>query len=90
MPRDIPGLVNRMSQNSMLYFVLMRSPYLKSTKLIGAIASAMNARSEFPQPRPRALYIFGPASGRNAPPKDLKTVFAAIAEAACVVKASTR
>ena len=39
---------------------------------------------------PRFLYNDGPAKGRKAPTRLLKTVFAAIADAAWMVKASTR
>ena len=50
----------------------------------------MKASREFPQPRPRVAYIFGPASGKKAPTRERRTVLAASAEAACSVNASTR
>ena len=54
------------------------------------MASAIKARRELPQPRPRALYICWPAKGSRAPTRERSTVFAASAEAACTVNASTR
>lgn len=54
------------------------------------MAKAMNARSEFPQPSPRALYMDCPARGRSAPTRERRTVFAASADAACMVYASIR
>lgn len=54
------------------------------------MARAMKASRLLPQPRPSLAYIFSPQSGITAPKIERKTVFAAIAEAACIVKASTR
>ena len=50
----------------------------------------MNASTLFPQPRPILLYRLRPDRGNNAPTSDRSTVFAAIAEAAYRVNASTR
>ena len=47
-------------------------------------------RSEFPQPRPSALYMGRPASGIRAPTMERQIALAASAEAACTVKASRR
>ncbi|QBZ56882.1 hypothetical protein PoMZ_01800 [Pyricularia oryzae] len=60
------------------------------TKGTGSIASAINARSEFPHPNPSAAYMAGPASGSTAPATDLMTVFAAIALAAYMLNESMR
>ena len=54
------------------------------------MARAMKANSEFPHPRPSVAYILPPASGRTVPPRDRKTVLAAMAEAEYTVYASTR
>lgn len=70
--------------------VRILSPYLQNKNGIGHIPSAMNPSRELPQPRPRASYIGGPARGNSAPARDRRTVFAAIADAACRVNASTR
>lgn len=43
---------------------------------------AMNPNTLFPQPRPNASYIEGPARGRNAPKRERETVRAAMPEAA--------
>src|ERR1039457_2502959 len=79
-------------QNTTLNLLLNRilSPYFQKRIGIGTIASARKPRSELPQPRPSASYIDGPARGNKAPTKDRSTVFAAIAEVACIVKASIR
>ncbi len=54
------------------------------------MASAIKASKELPHPKPRTAYIFGPARGSTAPNVDRRTVFAAMADAACEVNASTR
>lgn len=38
----------------------------------------MNANTELPHPRPRALHIDGRASGRTAPTSERMAVFAAV------------
>jgi hypothetical protein len=69
---------------------LILSPYLMKNNTNGRFASAMKANKVFPHPKPRALYILWPHSGKRAPPTLLKTVLAAAALAAYGVKASTR
>lgn len=44
----------------------------------------MKPRREFPHPRPRVLYIGGPARGKSAPTRLRSSVFAAMAEAAYI------
>ena len=56
----------------------------------GINANPTNPRRLFPHPNPKASYMDNPNSGTNAPKIDLKTVFAAMADAAWMVKASTR
>ena len=65
-------------------------PYSKKINGSGNIPSEINARSEVPHPIPNESYILLPAKGNKAPRRDLKTVPAAIAEAACTVYASMR
>lgn len=50
----------------------------------------MNAIKLFPHPRPRALYIWRAKRGKTAPKALLRTVLAAMAEAAYRVNVSTR
>jgi len=50
----------------------------------------MNPNREFPQPRPKAEYILGPAKGRNAPNKHLIAVRPATADAAYAPDASMK
>lgn len=54
------------------------------------MAKQMKASRVQPQPRPRALNSGLPASGRMAPRRERRTVLAAMAEAAYMVKESTR
>ena len=54
------------------------------------MASERNAIKLLPHPSPRASYMLKPASGSSPPIMDRKTVFAATAEAAYIVKASMR
>ncbi len=49
---------------------------------------AMKPNMLFPQPRPKAAYIEGPARGRKAPNKEREMVRAATPEAAKVGKES--
>lgn len=53
-------------------------------------AMLMKPRSELPHPRPNASYMLRPDRGSTAPKMERRTVLAAIAEAAWMVKASTR
>lgn len=48
----------------------------------GTIANAMNPSTELPHPSPKSLYNGAPARGKSAPTRDLKTVLAAVTEAA--------
>lgn len=73
-----------------LGWVRIRSPYLKNSIGIGHKAKAIKASKELPHPSPSVAYILGPAKGRTAPKVDRKTVLAAIADAAYMVKASTK
>ena len=57
---------------------------------MGHNAIAMNANKELPQPRPSVWYMLLPANGRSAPRSERRMVAAAVAEAACKVKASMR
>lgn len=70
------------------FLSLSRLPTLKITNGTGIIATAMNPSRLFPQPSPRASYIFGPASGRNAATMLRNTVKAANALAAYSANAS--
>lgn len=72
------------------YFVRILLPYLTKRNGIGIRAVAMNPNNEFPHPSPRALYIFWPPNGNTAAKTDRITVQAAMADAACKVKTSTR
>lgn len=65
-------------------------PILENKSGSGSMAKEMNASKELPHPNPSALYIDGPARGNTAPMSDLKTVFAAAADAASNLNASTR
>lgn len=67
-----------------------RPPYRINKNGMGIRTRAMNASSELPHPRPRALNILAPESGRTAPNRDRTTVLAAIAEAAYLWKQSIR
>jgi hypothetical protein len=73
-----------------LLLVRILSPNFQKMIGKGTIARAMNPRSELPHPKPRALYIEGPAKGNKAPTRDRKTVLAAKTEAAKIVKESVR
>jgi len=73
-----------------LSFVLILSPNLIKATTNGKHANTSPANNVLPQPCPSAAYIFGPASGNNAPPRLRNTVFAAFALAAYSVNASTR
>ncbi len=53
------------------FHILIFSPCNINKQGTGIMASAKNARSEFPHPSPSALYIFGPARGRTAAMTDL-------------------
>lgn len=68
----------------------IRSPYNLKKIGTGMNANAMNPNKLFPQPRPRASNMDKPARGSTAPKTERRTVLAAIAEAAWIVKASTR
>lgn len=68
----------------------MRSPKTDMATGTGIKITEMRPRSEFPQPRPNALYIGRPTSGTRAPTMERQIALAASAEAACVVKASRR
>lgn len=69
---------------------LRRSPYTIKNNGNGINIIAINASTLVPQPSPREEYIRRPASGKNAPTTDRRTVFAATAEAEYSGKASTR
>jgi hypothetical protein len=73
--------VQRLFILSTFHFLIF-SPCIINKQGTGIIASAKKASNEFPQPSPKALYIFGPASGRTAAITDLVSVLAASAEAA--------
>lgn len=73
--------VQRLFILSTFHFLIF-SPCIINKQGTGIIASAKKASNEFPQPSPKALYIFGPASGRTAAMTDLVSVLAASAEAA--------
>jgi hypothetical protein len=45
-------------------------------------ATAMNPRTELPHPRPKVLYMEGPAKGNNAPTRQRKIVLAVVTDAA--------
>lgn len=57
-------------------------PYLNSPMGIGINNTHSRPSKVFPQPRPSAEYIGGPARGKKAPTSDLVTVSAAMADAA--------
>jgi hypothetical protein len=56
----------------------------------GIIAIEMNPNTELPHPYPKLAYNFGPAMGKMAAMTERSTVFAAMADAAYLVKTSMR
>lgn len=66
----------------------MLPPNLYISSGAGIKAMAMNPRTLFPHPSPNAENMLGPASGKNAPNRDLDTVRAATPEAAKLGKES--
>ena len=73
-----------------LDFIRMRSPNLISKSGTGRNTSAMNASTDVPHPMPSSSYSLGAANGNAAPATHRRLMFAAIADAECTPKASTR
>lgn len=71
-------------------FVRILSPYVLKRIGMGTMARLTNANKLLPQPSPSTLYMCRPPRGSRAPKKERRTALAAMAEAACTVKASTR
>jgi hypothetical protein len=65
-------------------------PYVNRIAGTGMKATAMKPNMLLPHPKPRVLYIDGPARGSRAPNKHRSTVIPAIAEAAYCGKLSIR
>lgn len=74
----------------MVLLALILSPYLMNKNGIGTRANDTNANKLLPHPSPKAAYIFWLLSGTNAAIKLRRTVFAAMALAACVVNTSIK
>jgi len=72
------------------YRTRILSPNRYSSRSAGQNPSARNPSSELPHPNRSVAYMLRPASGSSAPPTLRSTVFAASAEAAYMVNASTR
>lgn len=68
----------------------MRSPYLINNSGTGRKTKAMNASTEVPHPTPSRSYSPGATNGKAAPATHRRLIFAAMADAECTPKASTR
>lgn len=80
------------TQNSTRSILLSRSlaPYAYKRKGAGMKTTAINPRTELPQPIPSVSYMLFPAKGSSPPSNDRAIVLAAVTDAAYIVKASMR